>query len=71
MHTIMVSHKVNGLDIMCRRCGNSESPTTPYFNRFRLESTGKDTTTLRCLNCQTALSLPLSQLSSLFYTHAC
>lgn len=68
MCTIMVNHKVNGLDIMCRRCGNAESPTTPYLNHFRLEGTGKDSTTLRCLNCQTVLSLPLSQLGSLFYS---
>lgn len=71
MLDIMVGHKTHGLDIICRRCGNAESATTPYLNRFRLEGTGKNTTTLRCLNCQTSVSLPVSQLNTLFYPHAC
>jgi RNase P subunit RPR2 len=56
---------------MCRHCGNAESATTSYLNRFRLEGTGKDSVLLRCLSCQTAVSAPMSQLSTLFYHYAC
>lgn len=71
MRSITISHRVKGLDVICRHCGNAESPKTPFFNRFRLEGTGKDTTTLRCLNCQTAMEIPLNELSSLYYHYAC
>ncbi|MFP3344273.1 hypothetical protein LG331_05120 [Vreelandella aquamarina] len=71
MRHIMISSKVHGVDIMCRHCGNAESATTPYLNRFRIEGTGKDSVLLRCLSCQTSVSAPMSQLSALFYHYAC
>ncbi|WP_447042430.1 hypothetical protein [Vreelandella sp. H-I2] len=71
MRDIIISHKVKGLDVTCRHCGNAESPKTPHFKYFRLEGTGKDSTTLRCLNCRTAIEIPLSELSSLYYHYAC
>lgn len=71
MRDIIISNKVNGLDIICRHCGNAESPKSAFFNRFRLEGTGKDSTTVRCLNCQTAVEVPLNELSSLYYHYAC
>lgn len=71
MRDIIISNKVNGLDVICRHCGNSESPQNPFLKRFRLEGTGKNSTTVRCLNCQTAVGIPLSELSSLYYHYAC
>lgn len=71
MRNITINHKINELDVTCRHCGNAESPKNPFLNRFRLEGTGKDSTTLRCLNCQTAVEIPLSELNSLYYHHAC
>ncbi len=71
MRDIIISNKVKGLDVICRHCGNSESPKTTFFNRFRLEGTGKNTATVRCLNCQTAVEVPLNELSALYYHYAC
>lgn len=71
MRNIIINQKIKGLDITCRHCGNAESPKDPFLNRFRLEGTGKNSTTLRCLNCQTAIEVPLSELSSLYYHYAC
>ncbi|AJY51492.1 hypothetical protein KO116_03019 [Halomonas sp. KO116] len=71
MRNIIISNKVNELDIICRHCGNSETAKSPFFNRFRLEGTGKNTATVRCLNCQTAVEVPLNELSTLYYHHAC
>jgi len=71
VRNITITHKIKGLDITCRHCGNAESPKHPFLNRFRLEGTGKNSTTLRCLNCQTAVEIPLSELSSLYYHYAC
>jgi len=68
---IIISNKVNELDVICRHCGNSETAKSPFFNRFRLEGTGKNTATVRCLNCQTAVEVPLNELSTLYYHHAC
>lgn len=71
MRDIIISNKINELDIICRHCGNSETAKSPFFNRFRLEGTGKNTATVRCLNCQTAVEVPLNELSTLYYHHAC
>ncbi|MEH6642598.1 hypothetical protein [Vreelandella glaciei] len=71
MRDIIISNKVNEIDIICRHCGNSETAKSPFFNRFRLEGTGKNTATVRCLNCQTAVEVPLNELSTLYYHHAC
>ncbi|CAO1661319.1 hypothetical protein [Vreelandella arctica] len=71
MRDIIISNKVNELDVICRHCGNSETAKSPFFNRFRLEGTGKNTATVRCLNCQTAVEVPLNELSTLYYHHAC
>lgn len=70
MRHIMISPTVHGVDFICRHCGNAESATTSYLNRFRLEGSGKDSATLRCMNCQTAVSTPMSTLSALFYHRA-
>ncbi|MFG6667956.1 hypothetical protein ACGK9R_12720 [Halomonas sp. HNIBRBA4712] len=70
MREIMISHTVTGLDVMCRHCGNAETATTTYLKHFRLEGTSKDSVTLRCLCCHTAMSTPLGQLSSLYHHRA-
>lgn len=70
MRAIMISHTVHGLDIICRHCGNAETAKTAFLKYFRLEGTGKDSATLRCLNCHTGMSVPLGQLGPLYFNKA-
>ncbi|MFI0472846.1 hypothetical protein ACGLWX_09025 [Halomonas sp. HMF6819] len=71
MRDIMISHTVGGLDIICRHCGNAETLKTFYFKHFRLEGTGKQSATLRCLACQTGMDVPLDQLGPQYLDTAC
>ncbi|SES10231.1 hypothetical protein SAMN04487958_10772 [Vreelandella subterranea] len=68
MQPIIINYKVRGVDIICRRCGNFESPTTAFLARFRLEGTGEQSAVLRCLSCQTSACIQGSALDTL--THA-
>ncbi|MFC2990913.1 hypothetical protein [Halomonas tibetensis] len=70
MDTITITHKVHGLTLICRRCGNTDEPETLYLHRFRVEGLTRDTGTLRCLNCQAAVTIQRHELDPLAFSRA-
>ncbi|SDO02737.1 hypothetical protein SAMN04487951_111122 [Vreelandella arcis] len=65
MQNITINYKVHGVDIICRHCGNFDSPSSGFLTHFRLEGTGKHSAVLRCLNCKTSETIPRSALDIL------
>jgi len=67
---ITINYKVRGVDIICRHCGNYESPTSGFLSHFRLEGTGQHSAVLRCLSCQTGETIPRRALDTLAHARA-
>ncbi|MGJ7457288.1 hypothetical protein ACR80S_07255 [Halomonas sp. MA07-2] len=70
MDTITLTHKVRGLTLICRQCGNTEEPVTLDLGRFRVEGLTRDTATLRCLNCHAAVTIQLHELDPIAFARA-
>ncbi len=68
--TITLTHKVQGLTLICRRCGNTDEPVSLHLNRFQVEELSHDTGTLRCLNCQATATIPLHELDPIAFFRA-
>ncbi|QTF93893.1 hypothetical protein [Halomonas sp. BM-2019] len=70
MDTITLTHKVHGLTLICRQCGNTEESRDLDLVRFRVEGLSRDTGTLRCLYCQAAVTIGLHELDPIAFARA-
>lgn len=70
METITITHKVHGLTLFCRQCGNTEEAVSLDLGRFRVEGLSRDAGTLRCLNCQGAVTIRLHELDPIAFSKA-
>lgn len=62
-HIDVISHAF-GVQLTCLRCGNAESPADMMLQYFRIEGYSKESSVLRCLNCNVCDEVRLSDIAS-------
>ncbi|MDR5904890.1 hypothetical protein [Franzmannia qiaohouensis] len=62
-HIDVIAHAF-GMQITCLRCGNAESPPDMMLQYFRIEGYSKESSLLRCLNCNVCDEVRLADITS-------